>query len=431
MTDADRVPLSPGQQALWLFQHMSPRSSAYHVPIAFRLTGPLAVDALRGALDMVVRRHEVLRTAFRVDGDGEPYQEVLPPGRVDVPVHEAADADAAFKVVEDLVRAPFDLAEGRPIRAAVVRPAEHEHVFVVVLHHIVADGWSLRVLTDELSSAYRALWRGEEPKLPHLDVQYADYALWQRELMSEMDDRIGYWARVLADLPAVDLAGGRPRPRRPSYTAERLLVDVPADVTRGLRALAAARGTSLFPLLAAAFAVVLRDRTGQADVAFGTLLAGRGEPELEPLVGYFVNLVVLRCDLSDDPSTTEVARRLGAAMLAAIDHEAPFGAVVERLAPPRAAGRNPLVQVTMQLRTGTSAPAVPDLPGVDAVELDVYQGQHAFDLTLTFLDLPDRLTVSAEYSTEVFDRAGARDLVDRIVRTLHALPEGNADGRPR
>lgn len=412
---------------------MSPRSSAYNVPIAFRLSGPLRVDLVRAALDLVVLRHESLRTAFRADEDGVPHQEVLPPDGVDVPLHDVADRDAAAKLVEDVARTPFDLAGGRPIRAAVVRVADNDHLFVVVLHHIVGDGWSLRVLVEELSTAYRALWRGEEPALPRLEVQYADYALWQRDLLtpSEMDDRLAYWERTLVDVPAVDLTDGRVRSRRPTYAAARLLVDVPADVARAVRAHAAATGTSLFPQLATAFALALRQRTGGADVAFGTMLAGRVEPGLEPLIGYFVNLVVLRCDLSDDPPTAEVSRRLGAAMLAALDHEVPFTAVVARLAPPRAAGRNPIVQVAMQLRTGGSAPAVPDLPGVTAVELDVYQGQHAFDLTLTFLDTPDRLTISVEHSTEVFDPDWAAGLADQLVRTLHALPEGTADGRTR
>lgn len=429
---AGGVPLSLGQQALWFFQHMSPRSSAYHVPLAFRLTGPLRVDLLHAALDTVVRRHETLRTAFRQESDGEPYQVVLEPGAFDLPVHDLSTAaEAVEKTVADIVRTPFVLADGTPLRAAVLRTGPDEHVFVLVAHHIVSDGWSLRLMTDEISAAYRALGRGAVPEaeLPALDVQYTDYALWQRDglAMPEQEEALAYWERALAGVPTLDLADGRSRPRRPTYAADRLLAEVDPGVAAALHEHAKATGTSLFSLLAAAFTLAVHERTARTDIAFGTMLAGRVEPELEPLVGYFVNTVVLRVDLSDAPSPHVLADRLGAAMLGAIDHEAPFGSVVERLNPPRRPGRNPIYQVTMQLRTGGSAPGVLELPGITAHEIDVYQGQHAFDLTLTFIDSTAGLTISVEYSTEVFDRVWASDLAAQLVRILQALPEGTHD----
>lgn len=429
----DRVPLSIGQQALWLFQYMSPRSCAYHVPLAFRLAGPVDVGLLRAALDVVTRRHEALRTAFRQDTEGTPYQIVLPWTPTDLPVYHATDDEAVATIVNDAARAPFDLAEGRPIRAVLIRLDRHDHVFVVVTHHIVSDGWSMRLLTQEISTAYRAMAGGEQPDaaLPRLEVQYADYALWQREWWSgpELDSRLAYWQRTAEGLRGVDLTDGRARPRRPTYAADRLIVEVPRWVTDPLRAHTAATGASFFALLATAFTLLLRERTGEPDIAFGTMLAGRTEPELEHLVGYFVNLVMLRCDLRDDPTPAVVAKRLGTAMLAAIDHEAPFPAVVERLAPRRVAGRNPLFQITMQLRTGGSAPAPLRLPGVTVTEVDVYPGQHAFDLTVSFLDTPPALRISVEYTTEAFDRLWAADFADQLIRILHALSKGTSDDR--
>ncbi|MFF2079240.1 condensation domain-containing protein [Kitasatospora sp. NPDC058162] len=414
---AERYELSSGQEALWMFEQLAPGTAAYHVPLAFRLRGPLRADLLRAALTLVVRRQEVLRTAFRED-DGDPYQLVLPPAEADLPLHEVADGAELADALHREAREPFDLAAGRPFRLRLFRLGPEEHVLSLVMHHIATDGWSLRLLIDELSAGYAALLAGKDPEtvLPELPVPYQRYARWQRECFQgpELEELLGHWAQELRDLPAVDLAPGRSRRGRPSFAADRLVVRLDPGLHSALTQLARAAGVSLFSLLGAAFALALTERTGRRDTAFATLLAGRGEPELEPLIGYFVNMVVLRADLSDDPAFYEVSARLNAATLRAIDYEVPFGTVVRRLAPARRPGRNPLAQVTMQLRTGGSAPGRPELPGVTSEDIDLYPGQHAFDATVTFIeDGPDFL-LSIEYSTEAFDAPWAAGLADQL-----------------
>lgn len=420
---AERYELSSGQEALWMFEQLVPGTAAYHVPLAFRLRGPLRTDLLDAALTLVVRRQEVLRTAFRED-DGEPYQLVLPPAGAEVPLCEVADGAELAEALRREAREPFDLAGGRPFRLRLFRLGPEEHVLSLVMHHIATDGWSLRLLTDELSAGYAALLAGEDPEaaLPELPVPYRRYAQWQRECFQgpELEQLLGHWEKELRGIPAVDLAAGRERPRRPSFAADRLVVRLDPELHRALTDLARAARVSLFSWLGAAFSLALTERTGRPDTAFATLFAGRGEPELEPLIGYFVNMVVLRADLADDPAFCELAARLNAANLRAIDHEVPFGSVVRHLAPARRPGRNPLAQVTLQLRTGGSAPGRPELPGVDCEDVDLYPGQHAFDATVTFIeDGPDFL-LSIEYSTEVFDAPWAAGLADQLRALLRA-----------
>ncbi|MEV7601390.1 condensation domain-containing protein [Kitasatospora sp. NPDC089797] len=420
---AERYELSSGQEALWMFEQLAPGTAAYHVPLAFRLRGALRPELLREALTLVVRRQEVLRTAFRED-DGEPYQLVLPPAEAELPLSGTTDGAELAAALHREARAPFDLAAGRPFRLRLFRLGPQDHVLSLVMHHIATDGWSLRLFTDELSAGYAALLAGKDPAavLPELPVPYRRYARWQRECFrgAELEELLAHWEEELRDVPAVDLAAGRPRPRRPSFAADRLVVRLDPELHRALTQLARAARVSLFPLLGAAFAVALTERTGRPDTAFATLLAGRGEPELEPLIGYFVNMVVLRADLADDPAFVELAARLNAAGLRAIDHEVPFGTVVRRLAPARRPGRNPLAQVTLQLRTGGSAPGRPELPGVVCEDVDLYPGQHAFDATVTFIeDGPDFL-LSIEYSTEAFDAPWAAALADRLRGLLRA-----------
>ncbi|MEU4116660.1 condensation domain-containing protein [Kitasatospora sp. NPDC028055] len=418
---AERYELSSGQEALWMFEQLVPGTAAYHVPLAFRLRGPLRPELLRAALTLVARRQEVLRTAFRAD-DGDPYQLVLPPGEAELPLCDTADGAELAAELHREARVPFDLAAGRPFRLRLFRLGPEEHVLSLVMHHIATDGWSLRVLLHELSAGYTALLAGQDPEavLPELPVPYRRYAQWQREYYQgpELEEMLDHWEKELRDLPAVDLAAGRPRPRRPTFAADRLVVRLDPALHRALTDLARAARGSLFSLLGAAFALALTERTGRPDTAFATLLAGRGEPELEPLIGYFVNMVVLRADLTDDPAFCELAARLNVSSVRSIDYEVPFGSVVRRLAPARRPGRNPLAQVTLQLRTGGSAPGRPELPGVVSEDVDLYPGQHAFDATVTFIeDGPDFL-LSIEYSTEAFDAPWAAGLADQLQELL-------------
>ncbi|MEO3746496.1 condensation domain-containing protein, partial [Plantactinospora sp. B5E13] len=330
MDQLTNSPLSFGQEALWFIEQLSPGGSSYNVPRVYRLRGAVDLAALRAALTVVVRRHEVLRTVYRAT-DGVPHQVVLPAG-VELPVTDLADlpaaqaAERAMREAAEEARRPFDLAAGPLFRARVVRLAEAEYLLCLTMHHICTDGWSLGVIAEELSEAYAALAAGREPALPELPVQFGDFAVWQREWLrgDALERRLGYWQERLAGVPALELPADRPRPPVPSFSAEAFTDRRDARFCARLRAFAQEHGVSLFVVLAAAVKVVLSRYSGQDDVAVGATVLGRDEPELERLVGYFTNLVVLRTDLSGDPSFVELLGRVRDVTLGAYDNEVPF-----------------------------------------------------------------------------------------------------------
>jgi hypothetical protein len=424
---ADPVPLSFGQHALWFFEQLVPGTSVYNVPLAYRINGDLDVSALREALSAVVRRHEVLRTAFTAVR-GTPAQVVLPAGNVPlVVVDRSAPGEgwtAALGVLGEHARTSLDIAAGQVISAKLVRVDHRDWLLGLVLHHIVTDGWSNRLLAEELTVAYQALLSGRPPdhELPALPVQFGDYAVWQREWLTDdvLADHYRFWETELAGLIPVRLPGQVVRKGRPAFVADRLVVSLGGELRTQVAAAARRARVSPFAHLAAAFCVTLSGQIGQTDLSFGTMLAGRTEPELELVIGYFVNMVVLRADLGADPCFAEIARTLNDRIRGAIDHEIPFSALVHRLAPTRVPGRNPLFEMTVQLLSGRAAPVTPGLPGAVVTPVEVYQGQHPFDLTVTFVYLDADLELHLEYSREVFDEGGIRDFADRLVSALRA-----------
>ncbi|MFJ6671323.1 amino acid adenylation domain-containing protein [Actinosynnema sp. NPDC091369] len=418
----DWTPLSPAQARLWFVDQLRGPNPAYNVAHTVRLRGDLDVAALRAALTDVVGRHEALRTVFPAV-DGEPRQVVQPATEVDLPVHDPSDVD---EEVARAAREPFDLTTEPPVRASLLRVAEDDHVLLLVLHHIAGDGWSMGPLLHDLADAYTARLADHAPTWQPLPVQYADYTLWQRELLGEAGDaQLAFWRQALADLPhEVPLPLDRPRTAEGGAGG---LVDVRLDagLHRALLDLARAQGATLFMVLQAAFATVLSRMGAGGDVPLGAPVAGRSDEALDDLVGFFVNTLVLRTDTSGDPTFTELLARVRETDLAAFDHQdVPFDRLVEELNPVRTPGTHPLFQVAFAVQN--NAVARPELPGLDVEVAPVDTGAAKFDLTLSLGEeyddgTPAGVVGGLEYAADLFDRRTATALVDRLAAVLRAV----------
>ncbi len=452
--------LSPAQRRLWFLDRLDTGTAAYNVPIALRLTGRVELPAMRAALRDLVGRHEALRTVFP-DADGVPRQHVVPADRARVepdlvPV-AGPDDEALTTALHTAAVRPFDLTSDRPLRATVLRPrpaatgprpaeaaAETEggdtpggdtggDVLLLVLHHIAGDEWSVRPLLGDLSSAYAARVAGHAPRWTALPVQYADYALWQREVLGDEDDpdsgvsrQTAYWRQRLAGAPGeLALPLDRPRGDHAGYDGEVVEFTVPDDVRRGLRELARRTRATPFMVAHAALAVLLERLGAGRDLPIGTLIAGRDQHALHDLVGFFVNTLVLRTDVSGDPTPGELVERVKAADLEAFDHaQVPFEKLVDALGVERSLARHPLFQVVLNRQTRT--PAGPRLADLDSAPVAVHTRTAKFDLTFTLVQHPradGKLTGSITYRTDLFDAATARRLATHFSRVLATQPD--------
>ncbi|UGT59907.1 non-ribosomal peptide synthetase [Nocardia asteroides] len=443
----ERIPLSLAQQRMWFLNRFDPDSAVYNVPIAVRLTGELDIAALEAAVRDVVARHEVLRTVYPETADG-PVQRVLPADAsaialTPVPVR-AGDTQAR---VAELVTAGFDVTAEVPLRVALFEVAETaEYVLVFVAQHIAMDGWSVSPLTRDLMVAYAARAAGAAPEWAPLPVQYADFSVWQRELLGAEDDpasllavQTRYWQQALAELPdELALPTDRPRPSVSRFAGASVDFEVPEELHRGLRRLAAEHNATLFMVLQAGLAVLLAQLSGSADIAIGTPVAGRGEAELDDLIGMFVNTLVLRTVVVPDDGFDALLRRVKETDLAAFAHaDVPFERLVEVLSPPRSQARHPLFQTALTL---VNAPVTEfELPGLRVGGVQPSALPAKFDLQWTLRELPTAegavagIAGSVVYATDLFDAATARSFAERFVRVLAAVvadagaPVGSVD----
>ncbi|MGI5521524.1 amino acid adenylation domain-containing protein [Micromonospora sp. CA-259024] len=424
------VPLSFAQQRLWFLARMEGPSATYHIPLVLRMTGPLDETALTAALDDVIARHEALRTVFPLTG-GTPRQQPLAVGEesVELGVREvhAAMLDDEIAAV---VRMPFDLAADLPMRVRLLRLRPQEHVLVLVLHHIAGDGWSLGPLARDVSVAYRARLSGVAPEWEPLPVQYADYALWQQDLLGDESDpgsvlatQLGFWRRALAGAPEeLSLPYARARPVVASHRGGHVEVVVDQGVHRRLVAVARAAGVTVFMVVQAAVAVVLSRLGAGTDVPLGVPVAGRSDEALDGLVGFFVNTLVVRADVSGDPSFVELLGRVREASLDAFAHQdVPFERVVEDLSPVRSMGRHPLFQVMVAVQN--NAVPVVDLPGVEVSAVTVDGAVAKFDLDFQLSETPQGLRGRIVYATDLFDPADVERMADGLVRFLTAVAD--------
>nr|WP_275900411.1 non-ribosomal peptide synthetase [Pyxidicoccus trucidator] len=422
------LPLSFAQQRLWFLEQLAPGNTVYNVPSAVRLTGSLDVSALQRAFDDLVRRHESLRTVFQVV-NGEPVQVITTRGPD--PLHTVdlsslpetvRDTEARRRALDESQR-PFNLEQGPLLRTTVLKLSAQEHVLVLVMHHIISDGWSMGLLVHEIAQLYSAFSQGRPSPLPELPLQYADYAVWQREWLrgEALDVQLGYWKQQLAGAPRLlELPTDLPRPAVQSLEGGIAPFSLGRPLTEAVKNLGQREGVTPFMVVLAAFQAVLARYSGQDDVCVGSPIAGRTRAETEGLIGFFVNTLVLRTRLDGNPSFRELLARVREVTLGAYAHQdVPFEKLVEELRPERSLSHSPLFQVMLTLDSTPRAVGqhLPDLM-LQSVELEHRVAR--FDLTLGLVDGEDGLSGGLEYSTALFEPA----TVERLLGHLKAMLEG-------
>ncbi|HEY0607350.1 MAG TPA: amino acid adenylation domain-containing protein, partial [Herpetosiphonaceae bacterium] len=423
--DRDRpLPLSFAQQRLWLLQQLTPDDASYNIPLALQLAGHLDVAALHASLNLIVARHEVLRTTFGLR-DGEPVQQIAPTLALALPLIDLSDLPAAERErqVVELARAeaqqPFDLQRGPLLRAALLRLAPDEHRLLLTLHHIAADGWSTSILIRELSAAYTAYHSGAAPALPGLPIQYADYAVWQRGWLQGdvLDRQLSYWRQQFAGpIPVLDLPTDYPRPATIAFGGAEHTLRIDPELTAQLHALSQREGATLFMTLLTTFEVLLYRYTGQTDLVVGTPIAGRATPEVEPLIGFFVNMLALRADLSGSPPFRDLLARVRESCLAAYAHQdLPFEQLVEALQPERDLSRTPIFQILFALQNTPGAEIA--LPELTATPVDVTNTTAKYDLSCALTETAGGLVCTIEYRTDLF----AATTIERLAGHFQTL----------
>ncbi|WP_181725336.1 non-ribosomal peptide synthetase, partial [Nocardia gipuzkoensis] len=432
----ERVPLSYAQQRMWFLNRFDPASAVNNIPVAVRLSGQLDVAALRAAVADLAERHEVLRTVYP-DVDGVGYQVVLPVGDAravpDVMVRRAGESEVPA-LVAAAVGEGFDVTAAPPVRVRLIELSDVEHVLVCVVHHIAGDGFSMGPLTRDLMSAYVQRTRGAGPGWAPLEVQYADFALWQREILGDEDDpesvlaqQIAFWRSGLAGLPEqLELPADRARPAVASHRGATLAFEVDARVHAGLVRVAHANNATLFMVVHAALAVLLARLSGSRDIAVGTPVAGRGEAELDDLVGMFVNTLVLRTEIDPGVGFDRLLGRVRSVDVEAFGHaDVPFERLVELLDPVRSPARHPLFQVMLTFQN--LARTELELPGLSVSAVDLAVPLAKFDLQVAVAEDIDRqgqprgLSAAFTYATDLFDPATVQDFADRFGRILAAV----------
>ncbi|HEY6929688.1 MAG TPA: amino acid adenylation domain-containing protein, partial [Thermoanaerobaculia bacterium] len=439
-TDPDFAPLSFAQQRLWFLEQLEPGLSINNIPLILRLAGPLDVAALQSALGAIVRRHESLRTCIQVR-DGQPIQWIAPEARVPLPKVDLSSRIETDREPEALrlaaieIREPFDLTHAPMLRARLFQIAAEDHLLVVTMHHIAADGWSIGVFFRELGILYEAHSNSLPASLPDLPIQYADFAVWQRSsLQGELlEDQLSYWRERLQGAPALlDLPTDRPRPALQSYRGAVHRFVMPLSLLQQLKALSRREGATLFMTLISAFQVLLSRYSGQSDVLVGSPIAGRTELETEGLIGCFINTLVLRTDLSGDPTFQELLRQVAdSAFGAYARQDLPFERLVEELRPARSLGHSPLFQVLFSLQNAPREECAFAKLRATIVRLERVQSR--FDLSLEAVEKPDGLSCSLVFNTDLFDAETAAQMSEHfgnLLRGIVANPQSKVSSLP-
>ncbi|KAF9304520.1 hypothetical protein BG003_001684, partial [Podila horticola] len=416
------LPLSFAQQRLWFLAQLDDASNTYHIPIAFRARGVFNRIAWQLALDALYSRHEALRSVF-VDDNGQPHVRILSaeglPLRFSDLRGSANENKELKRISKEEASEPFRLEQGPLIRAAVAQLGDEDYVLFITMHHIVSDGWSSGIMASEIRQLYTAYCKGEPNPLTPLAIQYPDYAAWQRQWLS--GDRLHaqreHWRTVLSGAPVlIDLPTDRPRPPLQSFKGDHAPVFLDTQLTNALRQLGQKHGVTLFMTILSAWSVVLSRLSGQDDIVIGTPSANRGRQEIEPLIGFFVNTLAMRVDLSGEPRTSELLDRVRCSALAAYaNQDLPFEQVIEIVQPPRRMSHAPLFQVMFAWENNDEGGW--DLPEVQISPCDMDLDTAKFDLTLALGESGEGIVGSLEYATSLFDRS----TIERHIGYLQAM----------
>ncbi len=421
------LPLSFAQERLWFLDRVTPGNPAYNIPAAIRCSGRLDVEALHRSINEIVRRHAALRTTFTTV-DAQPVQQVadelvLPLPLVDL---RSLAADEREQTMQALTVAeadlPFDLEQGPLLRAKLLWLDEQEYLLLICLHHIISDGWSSGVLMGELAALYSACASGQPPSLPALPIQYGDFAAWQRNWLQgdRLEQLVSYWKRQLAGLTPLELPTDYPRPVAQSFRGTTKYATFPLVLLEALRELSLQHNTTLFMVLVAAFNVVLHHHTRGEDIVIGTDVANRVRPETEPLIGFFVNQLVLRTDLSRNPSFQALLARVCEVVLGAYDHQdLPFHLLVDSLQLKRDLSRTPLFQVKLILQNAPRPPL--ELPGLTMRILRLESSNAVFDLSLFLSETAEGLEAAVRYNTDLFRPATIERLLEHFELVLQRI----------
>lgn len=420
--------LSFSQERLWFLNQMEAVSAVYNIPIGLRLEGALNVPVLQRCLSEILRRHEALRTCFEVV-EGQPRPVVEPVGCLEMPLFDLSarpeqerDAEARRLCMEEAQR-PFDLQHDVMLRARLVRLGERAHILVLTMHHIASDGWSVELLVRELGTLYEAFVEGKPSPLPELPVQYADFAVWQREWLQGdvLKQQLSYWRKRLEGAPAVlELPTGRPRPATQSYRGALMLWELPNPLSVALTELTQREGATMFMTLLAGFQTLLHRYTGSDDILVGSTVAGRNRTEFEPLIGFFSNTLVLRGDLSGDPSFRTLLSRTREAALGAYAHQdLPFEKLVEELHPERDLSHSPFFQVMFVLQNAPREAA--QLAGLEVTRMRIDSGTSKSDLTLNVREREGALQAVVEYNTDLFEAETIRRMLGHYQTLLEGI----------
>jgi amino acid adenylation domain-containing protein len=422
--DGTTVPLSYAQERVWFMDQIAPGEAAYHIAVPLRISGPLDVTALRAALAGLVARHESLRTRFPADDDGKPTVVIEDDVEVPLRIETVADEGAAQDLVDAAAVAPFDLANGPLLRALLVEIADDDHVLFLSKHHIVGDGWSVDVMLRDVITLYRG------GTLPTMPIQYGDFALWEADRLTGpgAQRHVDYWKDRLAGIEPLELPADRPRPATQTYHGDYVELTVDRDTTDALADLSRTGGGTLFMTLLAAYQVFLSRHARQTDFAVGASVAGRAAPELEDVVGMFINMLPLRADLSADPAFTDLLAATQRSVLDGFEHaDVPFAKVVQELGLPRDVSRSPVFQAMFVLqnyemgRFSDAASASDTQFRWTPMELRATR----FDFELHLVEVPDGLWGKLVYNTDLFDRSTVERMADRfgtLVRAIAATP---------
>jgi amino acid adenylation domain-containing protein/FkbM family methyltransferase len=422
------APLSYAQERLWFLDQLIPGSSMYNLPIAVRVSGDLDLSALERVLAEIKRRHESLRTTFEMRGH-ELVQVVGDAGEARLDVEDLTKLSEAERelLVDQKISAeaakPFDFERGPLMRVLVLKIAEHEQVILLTMHHIISDGWSMSLLIEEVGTLYSAYVEGRPSPLPELELQYHDFAVWQRDWLSGnvLEQQLEYWRRQLGtDLPVLDIATDNPRPARPNFSGAIHSFNISQNVTLGLQSLSQREGVTMFMIVLAAWQTLLSRYSGQLDICVGTPIANRNRSEIEKLIGFFVNTLVLRTDLNGDPDFVEVLRRVKEVCLGAYAHQdMPFEKLVMELQPDRDMSRTPLFQTMLVLQ---NVPAgQPRMKGLTVTEVGGNSQAAKFDLLLSIMETKEGVRCALQYDSEIFARSRITRMGEHFVRLLEEV----------